>query len=192
MAISGDAAGQQRRHFLRNGAVLALSGTLAASASTAAAEAAAPPPLAPDVPLVLPATEFAYEAIVDIAPAVEIGEAPLGRRAMVPILGGAFAGPRIRGKVLAGGADRQLLRRDGVKLLDALYELQADDGAIITVRNRVLIDVPADGPRYVFSTLEITAPEGLHAWLNRGVFVGTLHPLMPARQAVLIRVFRLV
>ena len=171
--------------------VLALA--LAAGGSTAAlADDAAPPPLAPDIPLVLPRTEFAYEAIVDIAPSITIGDAPLGRRFMVPILGGRFAGPRIRGTVLPGGADRQLLRRDGVKELDALYELRAEDGAVITVRNRVVIDTPPTGPRYLFSRLDITAPEGPHDWLNRAVFVGTLNPLPPERHAVLIRVYRVV
>ena len=57
---------------------------------------------------------------------------------MVPITGGTFEGPNIRGTVLAGGADRQLLRGDGVRTLDALYELQTDDGAIFTVRNQLL------------------------------------------------------
>jgi hypothetical protein len=186
-------AGQDtaRRDVLRDGAALALAGG-AGGVTAALADDAAVPPLAPEIRLVPPATEFTYEAIVDIAPTVAIGAAPLGMRAMVPILGGQFAGPRLRGKVLPGGADRQLLRADGVKLLDALYELQADDGAVITVRNRVLIDAPPGGPRYAFSMLEITAPEGPHAWLNRGVFVGTLHGLMPQRQAVLIRVFRVV
>ncbi len=176
-----------RRHLLRDGAALALAG-----GAPAALADDAPPPLAPEIRLVPPAAEFTYEAIVEIAPTIAIGAAPLGTRAMVPILGGKFAGPRLSGRVLPGGADRQLLRPDGVKLLDALYELQTDDGAVITVRNRVLIDAPPGGPRYAFSMLDITAPEGPHAWLNRGVFVGTLHGLMPQRQAVLIRVFRVV
>ena len=148
-------------------------------------------PLAPEIPLSAPGVEFIYEAVVDIAPAVPVGPGPLGQRAIVPILGGTFAGPRLRGKVLPGGADRQLIRRDGVKLLDALYELQTEHGAIITVRNRAVIDAPPDGPAYRFSTLEFAAPDGPHDWLNRGVFVGTLNTLSSERKAVLIRVFRL-
>ena len=119
----------------------------------AAAQAAAPP-MAGTVPLVLPRTEFVYEAVFDLAPTLNLGDSPLGERRMVPITGGSFEGPNIRGNVLPGGADRQLIRKDGVRQLDALYELQADDGAIITVRNRVLIDDPGSGrPRYAFSTL---------------------------------------
>ncbi|MFQ1700238.1 DUF3237 family protein [Loktanella agnita] len=34
------------------------------------------------------------------------------------------------GTVLAGGANRQVLRPDGIKELDALYEMQTKDGTI--------------------------------------------------------------
>jgi Protein of unknown function (DUF3237) len=168
-------------------------GVAAAGVGTVASGQTAAPPMAGTVPLVLPRTEFVYEAIFDLAPTMNLGDSPLGERRMVPITGGSFEGPNIRGKVLPGGADRQLIRKDGVRQLDALYELQAEDGAVITVRNRVLIDDPGSGrPRYAFSTLEITAPEGPHAWLNRGVYVGTLDSLRPQRAAVLIRVFKVV
>ena len=131
--------------------------------------------------------------MVEIAPTLMLGEGPLGERRMVPILGGTFEGQRIRGKVLPGGADRQLIRRDGVRRLDALYEMQAEDGTVLTVRNQVLIAPgQGDAAEYRFSSIEITAPEaGPHAWLNRRVFVGTLHSLRPAQTAVLIRAYQL-
>ena len=181
---------EDRRDMLLAGAGLALAAasgpTTAASAQNTTAGTAA-------APLVPPRTEFVYEAVVDIAPTVPLGDSPLGERRIVPITGGTFEGPNIRGKVLPGGADRQLIRKDGVRRLDALYEMQADDGAIITVRNQVLIAPGTGGaPDYRFSTLEITAPEGPHAWLNRLVFVGTLHSLRPTREAVLVRVFKVV
>lgn len=187
----GDPAGPSgvmRRGLLLTGAGLAAAGPGAAVAQDA--DGSAPTP--PAVPLVPPRTEFVYEAVVDIAPTLPLGDSPLGERRMVPITGGSFQGPRIRGTVLPGGADRQLIRKDGVRQLDALYEMQAEDGAVITVRNRVLIDDPAGGPRYAFSTLEITAPEGPHAWLNRAVYVGTLNSLRPGRESVLVRVFKVI
>lgn len=148
------------------------------------------PPLEPSVPLVLPRSEFVWEALVELAPTLAMGEGPLGERRMVPITGGVFAGPRIRGRVLPGGADRQLVRRDGVRRLEALYEMQAEDGAIITVLNKVVVAPVPGAEEYRFSTIEVTAPEGPHAWLNRLAFVGTLHSLRP-RLAVLIRVYSL-
>ncbi len=146
-------------------------------------------PLSP-LPIVSPRTEFVYEAIFDLAPTRTLGQGPLGERRIVPILGGRFEGPRIKGTVLPGGADRQLIRKDSVRLLDALYELQADDGAVITVHNHVLIDPRPDGSAYGFSHIGIVAPEGPHDWLNHLVFVGSLHPMRPEPR-VLVRVFHL-
>jgi hypothetical protein len=136
-----------------------------------------------------PVAEFAYEAIVEIAPRQSLGASALGERFIVPILGGTFEGPRLRGRVLAGGADRQWLRPDGIKELDALYEMQTDDGAVITVHNRVLIDDRAQPERYLRSVVQLRAPDGPHEWLNRRVFVGTLQGLMPEREAVRITVY---
>jgi hypothetical protein len=83
------------------------------------------------------------------------------------------------------------VRADGIKELDAFYEMRTDDGVVLTIRNRVLIDAQPDQPRRAFSQVQVTAPEGRYALLNRQVFVGTLHPLRPARDAVLVRVWRL-
>lgn len=59
-----------------------------------------------------------------------LAQGRLGERRIIPIVGGIFARPRIKGKVLPGGADRQLVRSDGAHVLNALYELQTDDGAV--------------------------------------------------------------
>nr|WP_315169591.1 DUF3237 domain-containing protein [uncultured Limnohabitans sp.] len=141
-----------------------------------------------------PTSVLAWEAVVNVGPRQGLGHSPAGERFIIPILGGTFEGAdlTLRGRVLPGGADRQLLRPDGIKELDALYEMQTDDGTVLTIHNRVLIDAPAEGERYAFSHVKVTAAQGPHDWLNRRVFVGTLHPLPPERKAVLIRVWMLV
>lgn len=139
-----------------------------------------------------PGCKLAYEAVVDIAERQDLGASALGERFMVPILGGHFEGERLRGQVLPGGADRQCLRPDGVKELDALYEMQTDDGCVITVRNRVLIDEQAAGGRYARSVVQFKVSHPRYDWLQRRVFVGTLENLRPARDAVKIRVFEVV
>lgn len=151
----------------------------------------APLDLAPGVALVAPRAEFIYEAVAEIGPTIPLGVSPLGERRIVDILGGRFAGPGLSGKVRGGGADRQLLRADGMLELDALYEMETDDGAILTVNNRVLIDTRAQHATR-FSKIAIQAPEGPYAWLNRLTIVGTLTSLKPEREAVLIRAFKLV
>jgi hypothetical protein len=151
--------------------------------------------LAEAQPLVTPAARLLWQAAVTIDERADLGHGPLGERFIVPITGGRFWGapehPQLYGKVVPGGADRQLLRADGVKELDALYEMQVHDGTVLTVHNRVLIDESVS-PRYARSTLRVTAPAGPWAWLNRRALVGTLAPLRPAAPAVLIRVFELV
>jgi Protein of unknown function (DUF3237) len=132
------------RRTVLGGASAAL---LASAAGGAAAAEETPLPNGPlsEIPIVLPRTEFVYEAVFDLEPVMMLGQGPLGERRIIPISGGVFAGPRIKGKVVPGGADRQLIRGDGAHMLNALYELQADDGAVITVNNRVLIDKRLDG-----------------------------------------------
>lgn len=138
-----------------------------------------------------PQHRLLWEALVDVSNVIEMGNGPLGERRMVPITGGIFrGGPGLegfRGKVLPGGADRQLIRRDGAKELDALYEMQVDDGAILTIRNRVIIEDHGDGSRYAMSRIEVAAPEGPWDWLNRRLILGTLQSARPERAAVIIR-----
>jgi len=148
-----------RRQLMLAGLAAAVSGS-AVAATAADAPSAAVTPTSARIPVVLPHTEFVYESIVNLSPSLPLGALPFGERFMVPITGGSFEGPGLRGKVMAGGADRQLLRHDGAKNLDAIYELKTEDGVIISVRNTVRSRSPKDGPRHVFSTLQITAPEG--------------------------------
>lgn len=178
----------------RRRALIAGVGALAAGAAAPARADDAPVTTSTSAtfPVVLPRTEFVYESVVELTPMVPLGMSPLGERRMVPIVGGTFEGPGLRGKVLAGGADRQLVRRDGALNLDAIYELQTHDGVIVSVRNQVLIRRPKDKPPYVFSTLQLTAPEGAYGWLNDFVYVGTLNSLQPQRAAMVIRVYKVV
>jgi len=74
-------------------------------------------------------------AEITLGPPQELGDGPLGRRRVIPIAGGGFRGERLSGRVLAGGADWQVLRTDGVAELDARYTLETDDGALIYMRN---------------------------------------------------------
>lgn len=150
--------------------------------------------LAEAVPVETPGTRLLWHAVVTIGERESLGRGPLGERFIVPISGGVFWGAPghegLHGSVLQGGADRQLLRADGVKELSALYEMRVHDGSVLTVHNRVLIDESLR-PRYARSHLTVTAPEGPWAWINRRQLVGTLQPLRPQAQAVLVRVFAL-
>ena len=91
-----------------------------------------------------PQLEFVFAANVSVGPPLDFCDVGKGARRIVPITGGEFSGPNIRGKVLQGGADWQILRGDGVSELEARYTLQTDDGALINVRNLALRHGPPE------------------------------------------------
>src|SRR5437899_8201666 len=82
---------------------------------------------------------------VTVATPQSIGAVPHGTRRTVPITGGEFEGPRLRGSVLPGGsADWLLLRGDGVLELDLRATLRTDDGGLISMRSFGLRHGPPD------------------------------------------------
>lgn len=103
-----------------------------------------------------------------------LGPVTGGMRGIVPITGGAFDGPRLRGTVLPMGADWALLQPDGSAHVDARYLLQMEDGTLVGIRNRgVCRPVPGQDNVYAGqSTPEFEAPTGSpHAWMNEARFV---------------------
>ena len=94
--------------------------------------------------LATPQLEFIFAAHVTVGVPLDLGDVAKGGRRIVPITGGAFAGPQLRGTVVPGGADWQVLRSDGVAELEARYTLRTDDGALIYVRNHGLRHGSAD------------------------------------------------
>ena len=65
------------------------------------------------------------------APPQKLGAVSHGVRSIVPVTGGDFEGPRLRGRILPGGGDWLLLRPDGVLELDLRITLETDDHALI-------------------------------------------------------------
>lgn len=137
-----------------------------------------------------PGIVFAFEALVTIGPAQTPGPTPFGSRNRIPITGGHFEGPKIKGKVLPGGADWQLVRADGVVMLEADYMLQADDGTLIHVHNHAVVSgKPGTAEFYLRCAPVFEAPIGPHDWLNKAIFVGTVSAT-PEGDAVRVRVYK--
>lgn len=82
-----------------------------------------------------PALEHVADLIVRVAEPIEIGTIAGNLRRVIPIAEGAVLGPKLRGKVLAGGADSQMLRSDGITDLEARYVIETDDRRLIYVEN---------------------------------------------------------
>jgi hypothetical protein len=98
------------------------------------------------------------------------------KQGYVSVRGGLVEGPRLNGTVKPySGADWGTVRTDGVVELNAHYLLEADDGALIYIRNLGYVygaDPAATRPGYFRCTPYFRAPEGKHDWLNRTVIVG--------------------
>jgi hypothetical protein len=119
--------------------------------------------------------QFVMELIVEIGPALEVGSTPHGLRRVIPITGGTFEGPNLRGIVVPGGADWNLRRSDGVAKIWARYTLQTDDGVLISVTNAGLArGEPGTPERYARTVPSFEVGDSRYAWLARSIFVGTL------------------
>lgn len=139
-----------------------------------------PPPLA-----------WLMTAEVAVGPRRSLGSWQSGERFMVGIVGGQVRGDGFTGRVLAGGADRQWLRPDGAKELEAQYELELADGTILSVHNRALLADGRQPARRTPCAARITAPAGHWDWLNRHLLVGDVTSFRPRIDAVEVRFFLL-
>lgn len=175
---------------------VSLAGLTAVDMATAVQ--AAVPSLPPGAKI--PTFEFLYECNVTLAPTLEFGRTIDGTRRVIPIIGGTFEGPRIRGTVLAGGADWNLSRNDGAGSVDASYYLRTHDEVLIRITNQgVGGGRPASAPDqdaperfFMFTSPRFEAPLGPYDWLNRGTYIGTLGARKGVPNAVLIRVFQVI
>ena len=132
-----------------------------------------------------PSLVFAFELRAQVGPPLEVGTVPHGRRRIVPILGGTVKGPSFSAKVVAGGADWQLIQPDGFSELDTRYTLETDKGELVYVQNAGIRHAPPEimqkllagqsvDPKLVYfrtvPKFETSAPD--LQWLARSVFVG--------------------
>jgi Protein of unknown function (DUF3237) len=147
-----------------------------------------------------PPLTLVLELRVEVGAPLEVGAVPRGRRRIIPIEGGTFEGADLRGTVLPGGADWQIVRADGLAELDTRYTLRTDAGDVIYIQNAGIRHAPPEitarllageavDPSLVYfrtvPTFETAAPH--LQWLTRAIFIGTgeRHP-----HDVIIRVWK--
>lgn len=94
----------------------------------------------------------------------------LGELTIFPVIGGTFEGERVRGRVLAGGADWVTTGADGVLRLELRITLQTDDGALIDMTFTGIRD-DANGYFRTLPRFQTASPR--YAFLNRLLAVGT-------------------
>lgn len=136
-----------------------------------------------------PTLELIAELTVTVAAPIEAGDvqgaSTRGKRRTIPITGGTMRG-RLSGRVLAGGADFQLVVSETMALLDARYTLELDSGVRIFVQNHALRRGSAEAiaklvrgesvdPAEIYfrcvPTFEVSDPS--LKWLTESIFIGT-------------------
>jgi Protein of unknown function (DUF3237) len=126
-----------------------------------------------------------YRLEATLGEPIDLGETVNGRRRIVPLAGGTFAGPSISGTLVPGAsADWQTVLADGTALGDIRYTLRTDGGEALYVQSRSVrhgsADVLArlargedvDPSEYTFrAATQIETAVAALDWLNKGVFV---------------------
>jgi len=177
--------GMRRRDVLKAVAVSAVTG--ATSALTEYMHAASADDRLPSVSGSEPEMNSRPLMTVRIAaaPPQKLGAVAQSIRSIVPVTGGEFHGPQLRGRVLPGGADWLLLRSDGVLELDLRITLETDDHALIYMTFQGVRYGPPDAiaaldrgesvdlDSYYFRTVpRFETSNEKYAFLNRIIAVG--------------------
>lgn len=138
-----------------------------------------------------PTLEFVLELKVKIEGSFSVGKTMGGNRYVVPITGGTFEGPRVKGEVLSGGADYQLQNAEMNRIdVEAIYCIRTNDGVNIHVRNIGMI-ANDNGKSYFYTSPRFEAPaDSKYAWLNNGIYV--CRPSGGAEGEIWLKVWKVV
>ncbi|MFM1879523.1 MAG: hypothetical protein RLZZ241_2389 [Bacteroidota bacterium] len=133
-----------------------------------------------------PGLEFVCELKVTTSETEVVGKTAHGERRIIPITGGTFEGPNIKGKVLSGGADYQFVNPENTRTeIEAIYSVKTDDGFLIHIRNVGLVyrnpdimenlknGAAADWSKIYFRAApKFEAPmDSPYNWMNNAIFV---------------------
>jgi hypothetical protein len=142
-----------------------------------------------------PTLEFVARVRVDLDAPMDLGDVPIGRRKIIPILGGSIEGPALQAEILTGGADWQIVGNDGTAVIDTRYTARTPDGSLMylatqgfrhgpaDVLERVAAGEPVGRDEYYFRlTVRLETGSAELAWINRTVFVASA-----GREAMTVR-----
>jgi len=110
-------------------------------------------------------SEFLLELVLDVDARIDAGHTGI-----VPVTGGTFSGPRIKGTVHPGGAD-WITQVSGHSSLDVRITLETDDGEFIYMSYTGVLRPGEDGLYWRVRPIFSTASEK-YDWLNHIVYIG--------------------
>jgi uncharacterized protein DUF3237 len=119
-------------------------------------------------------SELLMDIAFDVAPPQN-----LGSRSIVPVTGGTFSGPKLKGTALPGGSDAILRRADGASILNVRAILKTDDAQLIYMTYDGIIYAPPGGKPsdlYFRTTPRFETASQKYEWITRIVAVGIGKP----------------
>jgi hypothetical protein len=116
------------------------------------------------------------EVLLDLAIEAQAPQ-PLGNgRVIVPVSGGTFEGPPLRGRIVPPAGDWIVERPDGSRILDVRLLLRTDDGQAIYASWRGIADSLPGGALVARILPVFETGAASYAWLNKVVAVGVYRP----------------
>ena len=163
----------------------AAAGAAAAPLLMAADSMQSPAPAAGDDKL---RSEFLLDLVFDKGQANSVGF-PGGNRVVVPVTGGAFEGPKLKGTVVGPGGDWIAARPDGSSVRDLRLLLQTDDAQKIYMNCRGIAYTPPGGTLWARIRPMFETGAAKYVWLNTIVAVGVFRP---TPEKVAYRIYRIL
>jgi Protein of unknown function (DUF3237) len=133
-------------------------------------------------------SEFLLDLVLDTQPPHNIGSIAVNR-IIVPVSGGTFEGPSLKGTTVGPGGEWIVARPDGSSVLDVRLVLQTDDAQKIYVTWRGISYTPQGRTQYARIVPVFETSAAKYTWLNSIVSVGVHRP-MPGKVAY--RVYRIL
>ncbi|HEV3054927.1 MAG TPA: DUF3237 domain-containing protein, partial [Solirubrobacteraceae bacterium] len=132
-----------------------------------------------------PRLTLVYRLNATLGQPLDLGDRPQGHLRIVPLTGGTFTGPELRGMLVPGvSADWQTVLPDGTALGDIRYALQTDGGDLLYVQShgirhgspevlaRLGRGEEVDPSEYTFRTsTRIETGAADLEWMNKGIFI---------------------
>ena len=112
-------------------------------------------------------SEWLFDMVIDTQSPHAIGD-----HVVIPVGGGTFEGPRLKGVIVAAGGDWMTHRPDGSSLLDVRIVLRTADEQEISMTSRGIGYTPRGGTLYARILPMFETGSTKYAWLNDIVSVG--------------------
>lgn len=153
---------------------------------------------------IAPGLEFVCELKVTTSPTKVVGKTAHGERRIIPITGGTFEGPKLKGTVLNGGADYQFVNEEDTRTeVEAIYSILTDDGVTIHIRNKGVLfmnpevmaqlekGISIDWNKVYFRAAPtFEAPiDSAYDWMNNAIFICKG---VPSKEYVSIQVWQVL